>query len=697
MTTKPAILIALIACLTCSVCATNARALESGGTDKTLVSWVRLDNLDQRGGSVLTIQSGDQFDGIVFGELQPRKWMPGSDLFKRTQEEQSEYLAETIDNNTVVQMAISYKGDEIRAYRNGRIYASYNRTNIDLLTAENRLAVFGLRHVGPAGGDRISGAIEDARIYDIALTIDQIRSLQPNEKGEVQPYAWWDFEGDTVTDHMGQFAHSKLIGEAKLDDGRLVLARDSALVAAGTEENIRQAARGQVPRPPYVAETPRMPDQVPENWLTYHLAHPGPGVGMPGDPNCAFFYKGLYHLHYIYKHNHGFAFAHVSSRDMVKWKWHPTVLVGPNTGHGMFSGTGFFTKNGTPAIIYHGEGSGRNQIAVSTDDRLEKWSQPKKLEPKIREGQDATKIAHWDPDAWIDGDHYYALSGGSPGSGKPPTLFRSNDLKNWDYLGLFLTNDAPDVQKDEDISCPNFFKLGKKHMLLCISHTLGCRYYLGEWKDEKFTPDFHARMNWNKWDFFAPESLLAPDGRRIMWSWCNLPGAQSAIQSLPRELSLPDDGVLRIKPLRELKKLRHDEQEERKVVVKGGNSHRLQTSGDTLELSVTINPTNASEYGVKVFCDANGNGFPIAIKPSDKSVTVGSVHVPFELKEGEPLQLRIFLDKGMIEVFLNERQAAVNMKQHAAENTGVCIFSEGSDITADVKSWQMHSAYSTTD
>ena len=38
------------------------------GTDKTLVSWVILDNTTQQGGSALTIQRGDQFDGIVFGE-----------------------------------------------------------------------------------------------------------------------------------------------------------------------------------------------------------------------------------------------------------------------------------------------------------------------------------------------------------------------------------------------------------------------------------------------------------------------------------------------------------------------------------------------------------------------------------------------------------------------------------------------------
>ena len=53
-------------------------------TGKTLVVWGAIDDLADRGGSLLTVQSGDQFDGIVFGELQPGKWMAGSDFHKRT-------------------------------------------------------------------------------------------------------------------------------------------------------------------------------------------------------------------------------------------------------------------------------------------------------------------------------------------------------------------------------------------------------------------------------------------------------------------------------------------------------------------------------------------------------------------------------------------------------------------------------------
>ena len=51
-------------------------------------------------------------------------------------------------------------------------------------------------------------------------------------------------------------------------------------------------------------------------------------------------------------------------------------------------------------------------------------------------------------DAWLDGDRYYALSGGTPGSGKPPTLFRSSDLRHWDYLGRFMTRELPEAQRE---------------------------------------------------------------------------------------------------------------------------------------------------------------------------------------------------------------------------------------------------------
>ena len=53
-------------------------------TEKTLVAWVSPANLEQQGGSVVSMMRGEQFDAIVPGEIQQGRWMPGSDYFRRT-------------------------------------------------------------------------------------------------------------------------------------------------------------------------------------------------------------------------------------------------------------------------------------------------------------------------------------------------------------------------------------------------------------------------------------------------------------------------------------------------------------------------------------------------------------------------------------------------------------------------------------
>ena len=88
-----------------------------------------------------------------------------------------------------------------------------------------------------------------------------------------------------------------------------------------------------------------MPKEVPKHWPIYHLLHPEHAAFWPADPNGAFYYKGRYHLHYLYPSEEGgLGMVHVSSKDMVHWKFHPIVLRPDTLGHQMLSGTGFFTK-----------------------------------------------------------------------------------------------------------------------------------------------------------------------------------------------------------------------------------------------------------------------------------------------------------------------------------------------------------------
>lgn len=681
----------------------------SAAVDKTLIAWVSLKNLTQQGGSALTIQSGEQFDGLVFGERAAQRWMAGSDFFRRTEADQSQYPVEDAAPGTLVQIAAVYDGDVIRLYRNAQLYAEYAAENIDLLNVGNHIAVFGLRHVGAGSGTPLAGVIEDARIYASALSPEQLAALKPDQPSALKPLAWWDFEGERVRDRAGRFEHSAARGNVTLTDGRLHLDGEGYLVAARSAADARLATREagpSAPGPPYVPETPAWPQSPPPEWLTFHLAHPGPGDARPGDPNCAFDYMGQYHLHYIYRNHTGFVFAHVSSEDLVHWTWHPTVLAPPTTGHGMFSGTGFFTKDGKPAIIYHGQGSGRNWIQFPQDDQFDSWSEPMAVEPRNPDGS-VPDIRHWDPDCWLNGQSYYAISGG-----QNPQLMKSTDLQEWTYLGDLLHADFPQdlgVARDEDISCANMFRIGNRWMLLCISHRLGCRYYLGEFQDEKFLPDTHAMLSWGSNRVFAPESMLTRDGRRVMWAWI-LPGsgseihgvqlghriAPSGVQSLPRELELPEDGRLRMRPLRELASLRDKEMQWDRVDVNDGEAFSLKgLSGSALELEIRFAAPLPEQCAIELLGDQDGEGsMQILTGSGRETLAVGAVRAPFQLAADEALTLRIFIDQNLVEVFANDRQAVVYAHDGSRARPNIRIIPRGGAVTIDsATAWTMKSIY----
>jgi beta-fructofuranosidase len=119
--------------------------------DKTLVAWVYLANTTQRAGSVLTlIDDQERFDAIVFGERAPGKWMAGSDFFRRTQADQSNYPPETADDQTLVQMAVVYDKQAVTVFRNGDRYAHYTIDQPQSFD-EDVTVLLGLRHVGQMG------------------------------------------------------------------------------------------------------------------------------------------------------------------------------------------------------------------------------------------------------------------------------------------------------------------------------------------------------------------------------------------------------------------------------------------------------------------------------------------------------------------------------------------------------------------
>jgi len=251
MRTKINLLPAAVAIVnvTCWLVPSGAAEATDALRDKTLVAWVSPANLTQRGGSVLTINDrSGRFDGIVFAERTPAKWMAGSENYTRTERRQSDWPEETAGPDTAVQIAIVYSGDEVTVYRNGQEYSRHTMiVEPHPFDLENSVIVIGPRHLAPFT-DFFAGAVEDARIYDRALTAGQIAALRPKVEGEIKPWAWWSFEDAVAEDKMGRFVHTRLFGGAEVENGRLMLDGESGSFYAASRPGLLPAA-GAKPKP----------------------------------------------------------------------------------------------------------------------------------------------------------------------------------------------------------------------------------------------------------------------------------------------------------------------------------------------------------------------------------------------------------------------------------------------------------------
>ncbi len=421
------------------------------------------------------------------------------------------------------------------------------------------------------------------------------------------------------------------------------------------------------------------------------------------DPNGAIFWNGRYHLFYIFQDaayrtgeefwQRGHCWGHASSDDLIHWQYHPTAL-SPESGDpesAIYSGCALVNKEGVPTLIYHGYGAG-TCVATALDDDLIHW-QKSPRNPVIREprqaGDEGWQIYNvFDPCVWLKNETYYALLGGqvkpeiAPGdAGDTAYIFRSSDLVQWEYLHPFYSPKSKWTGPKDDCACPKFFALGEQEILLCISHASGTRYYQGKKENEQFYPQRHQAINWPGGDSFAPETMLDAKGRRLMWAWAVdqrmdwWHKGELGVLTLPRVLSLGEDGELQIEPAPELHSLRKNGWSFENISCE---TDLEAVSGDCLEISLEaqIEPSQWIEIMVRLAPDATektvirydaaqGEISIDASKSSSReigwrphpmnfweSVEVENLSVqraPLILPDGEMLQLQIFLDRSIIE------------------------------------------------
>jgi beta-fructofuranosidase len=726
-------------------------------TDKTLVVWVSPANLAQAGGSALTVNDTtiDRFDAVVFAELEPQVWMPGSNGHSRTHKAQSDWPRETTVDQ-FVQIAIVYEGQEITVFRDGELYASYETSGQPYAFGVNTAVLFGPRHL-QQGVECFFGRIRDARVYAQPLIQATIAELQPGKVTDgLEPWAWWDFATTGTYDRADRFNDVRLSGGAKILDGCLVLeGRRPAMLATMHRDDAVTAEipaewSKQDPVPAAVVQSARL---LREKLLAdpfrprYHFCIPE-GNGRPGDANGCFYANGRYHLMYLYNRSGiGFCWGHISSHDLVHWRHHPDAI-GPGDGdEGCFSGGAFVDDDGTAYLSYWmlwgDKGIG---IAKSNDPHYDHWQKLeanpviKSTEWGITETADeqGNRLVYGSADPtniWKKDGKYYILNGNllvlnkygraadSPASMKGDRLYllESENLQDWTYKGVFYERNPQWTEDSEDNMCPSFLPLpggpeggppSGKHILLFISHNKGCQYYIGEYdtQNDRFHPERHGRMSWVDNTFFAPEALIDDQGRQIMWAWLtdNPAGEEargwSGVFGLPRSLWLGEDGTLRMKPVSELSVLRTNVQTWTDVTLAAGTSLALDgVVGDACELELNIDATGAAQVGVKVRASPGGEEetrlyYDARAKMLCFDATRSGIDgrrvletAPFALENGETLKLRVFVDKSIVEVYANDRQAICRrVYPGRTDSLGVVLFTQGGETRfSNVKAWEM--------
>jgi hypothetical protein len=149
--------------------------LPEGVAARTLEAWVSPSNLTQRGGGVVAVEkvASHGFDAVVFGEKEARKWVAGSENFKRSQ--QTDGPAEDSEQEVPVHVAISYATDgTVSVYRNGKRYGEpYRKGELQEYAKGDVRILVGLRHTG-AGNGYFAGRIDEVRLYTRALSESEV-------------------------------------------------------------------------------------------------------------------------------------------------------------------------------------------------------------------------------------------------------------------------------------------------------------------------------------------------------------------------------------------------------------------------------------------------------------------------------------------------------------------------------------------
>ena len=387
----------------------------------------------------------------------------------------------------------------------------------------------------------------------------------------------------------------------------------------------------------------RMGSKIPEEERpAFHLSS---RVGWMNDPNGFSFYQGRYHLFYQYfPYNTVWGpchWGHAVSDDLLHWEYLPAALAPdePYDKDGCFSGSAVELPDGRQMLIYTGvlrkemeDGTVRDlqQQCLAFGDGVdyEKYgANPILTMEDLPEG--CSPYDFRDPKIWVgeDGAYRFVACSGTLMRDAKIVLFKSKDGIHWGKGKLLIQNFDRFGKVWE---CPDFFRMDGKWVLLTSPMDMlpeGFEYHngngtlclIGEYEEEKgiFTPQHDQSIDYGI-DFYATQTILSPDGRRIMiaWmqNWDTTPGYRLdpttwfGQMTVPRELSIRD-GRLYQWPIREIEEIRTNRIAYENVYV-NGEMELEGIRGRCVDLEIEVRSADPSRpYGKFVIKFAAGGRY----------------------------------------------------------------------------------------
>ena len=454
----------------------------------------------------------------------------------------------------------------------------------------------------------------------------------------------------------------------------------------------------------------------PEQRPLFHLSA---RTGWMNDPNGFSHYNGEYHLFYQYHpydaHWGPMHWGHAVSADLLRWRYLPAAMAPdmPYDKDGCFSGSALTLSDGRHLLMYTGvAGEPRalqtQNLAVGDGlDYRKLANNPVITAADLPEGGSPCDFR--DPKIWMepDGSLRALVANDHPGHGGGRLLlYRADDLSRWSLVGVVAENRG---RLGALWECPDLFELDGRHVLVASAQDMlpqGFEYHNGygtfcmvgrfDPQTGRFEEESNQAVDYGI-DFYAPQTLLTPDGRRVMIGWMQNWSASSlhprstpwfGQMSLPRELSLRN-GRLVQRPVRELEALRGAPVVYRDVPLSGELS-LPGIEGRTGDLEVEIAPDGElfNRFAVR-FAKGGEYYTSVSFRPRESVVKVdrkfsGSRQAIIHQRrakiahDGGRLKLRLILDRFSVEAFISDGEKVMS----ATLNTplwadGITFFADG--------------------